>query len=81
MKLNYSDNEFDMVVTSNAPVYLEEAVRVIKPGGEILVAYSFGEIFNKAKKDVIKLLQKNGLELEKLKSPDKGVFILGRKEK
>ena len=82
MKLDYSDDEFDMVVTSNAPVYLEEAVRVIKPGGEILVAYSFGgEIFAKAKKDVIKLLQKNGLELEKLKSSGKGVFILGRKEK
>jgi ubiquinone/menaquinone biosynthesis C-methylase UbiE len=82
MKLDYSDNEFDMVVTSNAPVYLEEAVRVIKAGGEILIAYSFGgKIFDKAKKDVIKLLRKNGLELEEFKSSDKGVFILGRKEK
>ncbi len=46
----------------------------------MLVAYSFGgEVFDRAKEDVIKLLQKNGLKLEKLKSLDKGVFILGRK--
>jgi ubiquinone/menaquinone biosynthesis C-methylase UbiE len=82
MKLDYPDNEFDMVVTSNAPVYLEEAVRLIKPGGEILIAYSFGgEIFNKSKEDVIKLFQKNGLKFERLRGSDKGVFILGRKEK
>ncbi|MDD4632090.1 MAG: class I SAM-dependent methyltransferase [Proteiniphilum sp.] len=82
MKLDYLDNEFDVVVTSNAPVYLREAARVLKPGGELLVAYSFGgEIFDRAKEDVIKLLQKNGLELKKLKSSNKGAFILGRKEK
>ncbi|MEA3422328.1 MAG: class I SAM-dependent methyltransferase [Bacillota bacterium] len=82
MKLDYSDNEFDLLVTSNAPVYLREAARVLKPDGELLVAYSFGgEIFDSTKEDVIKLLQKNGLELEKLKSSNKGVFILGRKEK
>ncbi len=38
-------------------------------------------MFNMAKEDVIRLLQKNGLELEKLKSSNKEVFILGRKEK
>ncbi len=81
MKLDYSDNEFDMVVTSNAPVYLEEAVRVLKPGGEMLIAYSFGgNAFYRAKEDVIKLLQKDGLILEKFRSSDKGVFILARKE-
>jgi ubiquinone/menaquinone biosynthesis C-methylase UbiE len=81
MKLDYSDSEFDMVVTSNAPVYLEEAVRVLKPGGIILVAYSFGgEAFNKAKEEVNDLLNNNRLELELLKTSDKWVFILGRKE-
>ena len=60
----------------------EEAVRVLKPEGEILVAYSFGgEVIDSAKDDVVKLLQKNGLKLEKLKSSNKGVFILGKKEK
>ncbi len=82
MKLDYTDNEFDMVVTTNAPVYLEETVRVLKPDKEILVAYSFGgRIIDNAKDDIIKLLNNNKLKLEKLKSSDKGVFILGRKEK
>lgn len=81
-ELDYTDNEFDLVVTSNAPVYPGEAVRVLKPGGELLAAYSFGgEIFDKAKEDVVQLFRKNGLTLEKLKSSNKGVFILGRKEK
>ncbi|MFZ7132180.1 MAG: hypothetical protein ACOWWR_07470 [Eubacteriales bacterium] len=62
LKLGYWDNEFDMVVTSNAPVNIGETAQVLKPGGEILVAYSYGgEIFVRAKEDVIKLLQKNGL--------------------
>lgn len=82
MKLDYPDNEFDMVVTTNAPVYLGEAVRVLKPEGEILIAYSFGgEVIDSAKDGVIKLLNNNKLKLEKLKSSDKGVFIFGRKEK
>jgi ubiquinone/menaquinone biosynthesis C-methylase UbiE len=82
MNLDYSDNEFDMVVTTNAPIYFAEAVRVLKPGGEILVAYSFGgEVFNNAKEDIIQLLKNNRLELEMFKSSEKGVFILGRKEK
>jgi len=81
-KLDYMENEFDMVVTTNAPIYLAEAVRVLKPGGEILVAYSFGgEVFNNTKEDIIQLLKNNRLELEVFKSSDKGVFILGRKEK
>lgn len=69
-------------IASNAPVYLAEAVRVLKPGGKILVTFSFGgEVFDKTKEDVNKLLNNNRLELEILKSSDKGVFILGRKEK
>ncbi len=81
MKLDYPGNEFDLIVTSNAPVYLGEAVRVLKPGGEILVAYSlWGEVFDRARKDVIRLLQNNGLEFRKLETAGEGVFILGRKE-
>ena len=82
MKMDYPDEAFDMIVTTNAPVYLEEAVRVLKTGGEILIAYSFGgEAFNHGEEDIKKLLKKNRLELQKLKSLNKGVFILGRKEK
>ncbi len=81
-QLDYADEEFNLVVTSNAPVYLEEAARVLKPGGEMLITYSFGgAIFARAEEDIHKLLQKNGLELVKLKNINKGVFILGRKGK
>jgi len=82
MRLDYLDNSFDLIVTTNAPIYLSEAVRVLKPEGELLVAYSFGgQVFDGAKEDIIKLFHNNKLKLEKLKSSDKGVFILGRKEK
>jgi ubiquinone/menaquinone biosynthesis C-methylase UbiE len=82
MNLDYLDNEFDMVVITNAPIYLAEAVRVLKPGGEILVAYSFGgEVFNDAKEKIKRLFKNNRLEFEVLKSLNKGVFIFGRKEK
>lgn len=82
MKLDYPDNRFNLVVTTNAPIYLAEAVRVLKPEGEILVAYSFGgEVFRNTKEDILRLLKNNRLELERFKSSDNGVFILGRKEK
>jgi SAM-dependent methyltransferase len=82
MKLDYPDDEFDLVITTNAPIYLVEAVRVLKPEGEILVSYSFGgEVFNNAKEDILKLLKNSKLDLEMLKSSEKGVFILGKKEK
>lgn len=79
--LKYTDNEFDLVVTSNAPIYLSEAVRVLKSGGSILVAFSFGgDAFIKSRKEISNLLEKNGLTLQKLGSSKKGVFILGQKE-
>lgn len=80
MKLDYNDNEFDLVVTSNAPVYLEEAVRVLKPRGEILAVFSFGgEAFEGLRDDVARLLENNWIELEIHEGSDKGVFIIGRK--
>lgn len=80
MRLDYPDNHFDLVVTSNAPVYLEEAVRVLKPGGEILVAFSFaGGAFENAREKITELLHKNNVELVKLERAAKGAFILGKK--
>jgi len=34
--LSYGDAEFDLLVTSNVPVYLSEAAKVLKPGGLFL---------------------------------------------
>ena len=79
--LSCGDTEFDLVVTSNALVYLSEAARVLKPGGDILVTFSFGgKAFENARGEIVRLLEKNELSLVNLKSSGKGVFILGRKK-
>jgi ubiquinone/menaquinone biosynthesis C-methylase UbiE len=79
--LSCGDTEFDLIVTSNAPVYLSEAARVLKPGGDILVTFSFGgKAFENARGEIVRLLEKNELSLVNLKSSGKGVFILGRKK-
>ncbi len=40
-RLPFEDGLFDLVLTQNAPPYLEEMVRVLRPGGRLLLAYSF----------------------------------------
>ncbi|MBN1849854.1 MAG: class I SAM-dependent methyltransferase [Deltaproteobacteria bacterium] len=78
--LQYNDNTFDLMITSNAPVYLSEAARVLKPGGLILIAYSFsGPSFVKAAKHISRYLAKDGLTLLEIKNVRKGAYILGRK--
>ncbi len=65
----------------DAPVYLSEAARVLKPGGDILVTFSFGgKAFENARGEIIRLLEKNELSLVNLKSSGKEAFILGRKK-
>lgn len=79
--LSYGDAKFDLIVTSNAPVYLSEAVRVLKPGGDILVAFSFGgKAFEIARSEISRLLEENGLSMVNLKILGKGAFILGQKK-
>ena len=80
-KLTYNNEEFDLIITSNAPVYLSEATRVLKFGGDLLVAFSFGgKAFENASSEIARLLEQNGLLLVNLKSFGKGSFILGQKK-
>lgn len=80
-KLIYNNEEFDLIVTSNAPIYLSEAARVLKSGGNILVAFSFGgKVFENASDEITRFLEQNGLSLVDLKSSGKGTFILGEKK-
>jgi len=79
-ELIYGDEAFDLVITSNAPVYLEEAVRVLKQGGDIIVAYSFaGEAFLNAWNEIRTMLNENNLLLIHLNNVGKGAVIHGRK--
>lgn len=69
-----------MSVTSNAPVYLDEAVRVLKQGGDIIVAYSFGgEAFLNVWNEIRTMLNENNLLLIHLNNVGKGAVIHGRK--
>lgn len=80
VKLGYKDEAFDLIITSNAPVYLEEAARVLKHGGDMIVTYSFGgDAFPNAKNKIRTLLDENGLHLINLKNVGKGVVIHGKK--
>jgi ubiquinone/menaquinone biosynthesis C-methylase UbiE len=77
--LNFGDNEFDLVLTSNAPIYISEVVRVLRPSGLFLVVYSFGgDAFVKAQKSIARYLEENGIELLEIKSMGNGVYILGQ---
>lgn len=80
MRLDYPDETFDLIVTSNAPIYLSEAARVLKPGGELLVTFFFGgEAFENSKTEIMNLIHKYGLGLQKMARSKKGVFVLTRK--
>ncbi|HPF19584.1 MAG TPA: class I SAM-dependent methyltransferase [Anaerovoracaceae bacterium] len=71
---------YDLVVTSNAPVYLAEAVRVLKSEGYLLIVFSFGgKVFTDAERDVRNLLKINSLDLLHLKRVGEGIVILAGK--
>jgi demethylmenaquinone methyltransferase/2-methoxy-6-polyprenyl-1,4-benzoquinol methylase len=80
--LNYGDSEFDLIVTANAPVYISEVVRVLRPNGLFLLVYSFGgDAFVKAQNSMARYLKKNGIELLEIESIGAGVYVLGQKTK
>ena len=41
-RLSYDEASFDLVAQLNVPVYFDEVVRVLRPGGHVIVASSFG---------------------------------------
>lgn len=79
-RLPYKDESYDLVITSNAPIYLSEANRVLKQNGMIVITFSFGgKAFAKAEEEVSKLMNQYGFSLLDLKSIGKGALILGQK--
>ncbi|MBI9095143.1 MAG: methyltransferase domain-containing protein [Sphaerochaeta sp.] len=78
--LLYDDQSFDLVVSSNAPIYLDEATRVLKFGGHLMVAFSFAfTAFTRVEADIMNMLKPYGVELLHLKGQGKGVVIIGKK--
>jgi SAM-dependent methyltransferase len=79
-KLNEADNSFDLVLTANAPVYISEAIRVLKPGGIFLAAYSYGgDAFLANRAPISVFLNTKGLTLLELKNANKGAYFLCKK--
>jgi len=78
--LNYADGIFDLVITSNAPIYLSETARVLKMNGLVLISFSFsGKEIVKAVKSISDYLLKNNVKLLEIETTGKGAYILGRK--
>jgi ubiquinone/menaquinone biosynthesis C-methylase UbiE len=78
--LEYDDNQFDLIITSNAPIYLNEAVRVLKKDSFMLVAFSFGGMaFIKVRKQIGDFLGNYGLKLIELNIAGNGAYIIGQK--
>lgn len=74
------DSSFDLIITSNAPVYLSEIERVLTPSGKCLITFSFGgHSFCKIKDEVSKYLNKFGLSLVDLDVVGQGVFIISER--
>ena len=78
--MDYNDNRFNLITTSNAPIYFNEAVRVLKKDGFILVAFSFGGMASlKARKQIVDLLDNHGLKLIELNSAGNWAYVIGQK--
>ena len=79
-KLNYENTQFDLITTSNAPIYLSEAARVLKSKWILLAVYSFsGDAFVSLKVNITKYLYNYGIALLEIKNKGSGVYILGQK--
>ena len=79
-ELNYENAQFDLIVTSNAPIYLSEAARVLKDEGLLLVVFSFsGDAFMNSNVNIAEYLNDEGILLLDMKSEGAGVYIIGQK--
>lgn len=78
--LTEPDNHYDLILTSNAPVYLSEAARTLKPGGLFLVAFSFGgPSFASAEKSIAQFLHPQSIRLITIKAVNGGAYVLCEK--
>ena len=74
------DSTFDLIITSNAPIYLAEIERVLEPGGTLLIAFSFGgSAFTKSGDAIPRFFEKYGLQVVKTERVGDGYFIISSK--
>ncbi|MFP4457124.1 MAG: class I SAM-dependent methyltransferase [Clostridia bacterium] len=81
LNMGFESDKFDLVFTSNAPIYLHEISRVIKDNCMFIAIFSFaGDLFLELKPNIAAMLEENNFSLEKIQTLDKGVVISARKK-
>lgn len=80
--LPYDDQAFDLVVQLNVPVYLDEAARVLRPGGHLIVASSLGPNTPYYTPDAVlaRGAARRGLEQVATGSAGGGTYFLARRD-
>jgi ubiquinone/menaquinone biosynthesis C-methylase UbiE len=77
-QLPFGNGRFDLVITQNAPPYLEEMVRVLRPGGRLFLIYSF--VFLDLVRGVAgRRLKRMGLEQVMFLPAEEGAVFSARK--
>ncbi len=79
-KLSYRDNSFDLVVTANAPVYIDELARVVRERGNLCIWFSFSaEVFTESVEEMRTLLASYQMKLVRIMVRDNQVGLVAEK--
>jgi ubiquinone/menaquinone biosynthesis C-methylase UbiE len=77
-KLPFGNGRIDLVTTQNAPPYPEEMIRVLRPGGRLILAYSF--VYMGLVRSVVKRrLDRLGLEEVSILQAEEGIAVTAKK--
>ena len=80
-RLPYDDDSFDLVAHLNMPPFIDEVARVLRPGGQVVVASSWGKEtpFYTPKAVLDWSFAKRGIEVEAAGEAVSGTYWVGRK--
>jgi len=75
-------SKYDLVLTSNAPIYFSEIVRVLKPEGVFIAAFSYGgSAVIEMSGNISQLLAPYGLNLLEIKNEGNNSLVLCENKK
>lgn len=78
--LSYHDHSYDLVVTANAPIYIDELARVVKERGHLCIWFSFGaEVFSESVEEMRTLLASYQMKLVRIMVRDNQVGLVAEK--
>lgn len=79
--LDYADQSFELVSQINMPPFFDEVVRILKPGGHILIASSLGEStpFHTPHETLRRELERRDVEQVASGEAASGTYFVGRR--